>query len=131
MENRHIAHLDMDAFYASVVLLRYPDLCGLPVAIGAHSIPQPIMQPNGQRLYTKLHEYSGRGVVTTSTYAARTYGILSAMGIMQAAQGYDDRPVLTAQEPKSISRETDLHVRTDRQKLSSIFTELCTRVAKN
>lgn len=67
----------------------------------------------------------------TSTYAARVYGVFSAMGIMQAAQGYDDRPVLTAQEPKSISRETDLHARTNRQKLSIIFIELCTRVAEN
>lgn len=86
MKNRRIAHLDMDAFYASVELLRYPELRGLPVVIGGRAIRQPVIQPNGQRAYAYLHEYSGRGVVTTSTYEARAYGIFSAMGIMQAAK---------------------------------------------
>ena len=35
---------------------------------------------------TRLRDYVGRGVVTTATYAARAFGVHSAMGLMKAAR---------------------------------------------
>ena len=83
---RRIAHLDMDAFYASVELLRYPELRGLPVVIGGRAEHKPVIQADGSKHFYRLHEYVGRGVITTATYEARAAGVFSAMGIMKAAQ---------------------------------------------
>jgi DNA polymerase IV len=83
---RLIAHLDMDAFYASVELLRYPELHNQPVVIGGGRRHQPELLADGTRRFATLGAYAGRGVVTTATYAARDYGIHSGMGLMKAAQ---------------------------------------------
>ncbi len=83
---RWVAHLDMDAFYASVELLRYPQLRGQPVVIGGGRRHQPEPQPDGTLRFATLTGYAGRGVVTTATYAARAFGVHSGMGLMKAAQ---------------------------------------------
>ncbi len=82
---RWIAHLDMDAFYASVELLRYPELTGQAVVIGGGRRHQPVLQDDGTRRFHVLRDYAGRGVVTTATYAARDHGVHSGMGLMKAA----------------------------------------------
>ena len=93
---RRIAHLDMDAFYASVELLRYPQLQGLPVVIGGgRRACDSVLTTEGSVLplheiplsaFPLLQGYTGRGVITTATYAARAFGVGSAMGLMKAAR---------------------------------------------
>jgi DNA polymerase-4 len=98
----------MDAFFASVEFLRYPELRGEAVVVGELAASPP-------------------------EFLVRHFGRTSGVWLHKVAHGIDDRPVVTASEPKSISREStfekDLHARQDRAELSEIFTGLCLRVA--
>lgn len=91
---RRIAHLDMDAFFASVELLRYPELKGRAVVVGGRRVPAPASSPNGGYTYSRLGDYVGRGVVTTSTYEARALGVFSGMGLMHCARLAPDAVLL-------------------------------------
>lgn len=64
---RTVAHVDMDAFFASVEALLHPEYRGKPLVVGA--------DPR-----------SRRGVVATCSYEARAFGIRSAMPIAEAVR---------------------------------------------
>jgi DNA polymerase IV len=66
---RTIAHLDMDAFYVAVELLRRPDLRGEPVIVAGRG---------------------PRAVVTTASYEARPFGVGSAIPVAHAKRRCPD-----------------------------------------
>ncbi|WP_411953382.1 DNA polymerase IV [Alkalibacillus sp. S2W] len=77
MKRRIIFHVDMNSFYASVEMAYQPDLKGKPVAIAG--------DPEKRK-----------GIVVTSNYEARAYGVKTTMPLWQA---YEKCPQLIALKP--------------------------------
>jgi DNA polymerase-4 len=93
-DDRRIAHIDMDAFFASCELSQYPELRGQPMVVAGRRSDAPRTKPDGTREFSRLRDYTGRGVLTTATYEARALGVHSGMPAMKAARLAPDAVLL-------------------------------------
>lgn len=84
-----IIHLDMDAFFASVEEREHPELRGLPLVVGGPS--------------------RNRGVVAAANYAARKFGVFSAMPMLQATRLCKDLHILPVNMPLYVSVSRQIH----------------------
>jgi DNA polymerase IV (DinB-like DNA polymerase) len=103
---RIVGHVDMDAFYASVEARYDPALRDRPVVVGA--------DPKDGR---------GRGVVTAASYAARRYGIRSAMPISRAWR--------LAEAARRRGEAETVFVRDNRRLYAEVSERIMTIVARN
>ena len=96
--SRKILHVDMDCFYAAIEMRERPELAELPIAVGGDS---------------------GRGVLTTCNYLARTYGCRSAMPAFKARDLCPDLVLLPVR--------FDLY-RAESAKIRAIFADFTDRI---
>ena len=109
-QNNCVAHLDMDAFYVAVELLRHPELRGKPVIVAGGG---------------------PRAVVTTASYEARPFGVGSAMPVSQAMRRCPEAIRLPVDHAhyRSVSRQVmaliaELDVPTEPVSLDEVYLDL-------
>ncbi|HSU04595.1 MAG TPA: DNA polymerase IV, partial [Acetobacteraceae bacterium] len=88
----NIAHIDCDAFYASVEKRDRPDLADKPVIVGG----------------------GVRGVVTAACYVARRYGVHSAMPMFKALKACPDAVVIRPDFAKYVAVGREVRARMER-----------------
>ena len=76
-----VLHVDLDQFIAAVEVLRRPELAGLPVIVGGRGDP------------------TERAVVSTASYEARTFGIVSGMPLKTAVRKCPQAVLLPVDAP--------------------------------
>ncbi|MGH8658707.1 MAG: DNA polymerase Y family protein, partial [Gammaproteobacteria bacterium] len=100
-------------------------------------LPTRTINGIGPRASAKLEALGIRTIgelaATAEETLVETFGKRYANWLLDAAYGRDERPVLSAREPKSLSREVtferDLHPRGDRETLTQILFELAQRLS--
>lgn len=98
LETLAIAHIDCDAFYASVEKRDRPEIRNLPLIVG---------------------HPGGRGVVTTACYIARRFGVRSAMPMFKALDACPDAVVIAPDMAKYKRVSND--IRTIFEAATSVF----------
>jgi DNA polymerase-4 len=101
-------------------------------------LPARIINGIGPRASAKLEALGIRSVgelaAADPVTLIETFGSRYGRWLEEAANGRDERPVVTERAPKSMSRETtferDLHPQRDRETLSQILLKLCQRVSQ-
>ncbi len=117
-----ILHLDLDCFFAAAHRIDNPQLCNIPIAVGGRSnlsifdrkkekrylseidgaFTSSILSSNGDKTYEEYFvdpDGRVRGIVTTSSYEARAFGVKTAMPVAEALRWCPNLTVIPPNYP--------------------------------